>query len=256
MLAATNVPSISWQTVIMNTPVQETSTLSRALRYLSPPALRWALPTLVLLAATGCESSFADSPAKAPLRKLHPVPTQAYEIRLTLANASDLSSAADGKSPFTVVEGTVQFDASNGARCGKSNALSGHVPTLSSHEPFRLSRISATEYVGTVYADMLLDEDYYGRGVCHWALTEARVALRARADIADTRFVAGLPAEKVLEGGTQARYFWKGYYPRFEDGQHADYGTNQLDAVPADKLNEFFSITLTARKIAGNVQRK
>ncbi|MDH2052030.1 hypothetical protein [Achromobacter marplatensis] len=238
--------------------------MSRALRYLSSPALRWALPTLVLLAAAGCGSNFAASPTKAdtaskartPLRKLNPAPTQAYEIRLTLANASDLSSAADGKSPFTVVEGTVQFDASNGARCGKSNALSGHVPTLSSHEPFRLSRISATEYVGTVYADMLLDEDYYGRGVCHWALTEARVALRARADIADTRFVAGLPAKEVLAGATQARYFWKGYYPRFENGQHSDYGRSQLNAVPADKVNEFFTATLTARKIGDDVQGK
>nr|WP_315847409.1 hypothetical protein [uncultured Achromobacter sp.] len=237
--------------------------MSRALRYLSSPALRWALPTLVLLAAAGCGSNYADNQAKAdaasdarkpPLRKLNPAPTQAYEIRLTLANASDLSSPADGKSPFTVVEGTVQFDASNGARCGKSNALSGHVPTLSSHETFRLSRISPTEYVGTVYADMLLDEDYYGRGLCHWALTEARVALRARADIADTRFVAGLPAKKVLAGGTQARYFWKGYYPRFENGQHSDYGRSQLDAVPADKVNEFFTVTLTARKIGGDAQ--
>ncbi|AVJ25837.1 hypothetical protein [Achromobacter spanius] len=230
--------------------------MSNALRYLSPPALRWTLPTLVFLATAGCGSSYADTPPKAPLRKLNPAPTQAYEIRLTLANTSDLSSTADGKSPFTVVEGTAQFDASNGARCGKSNALSGHVPTLTSHEPFRLSRISATEYAGTVYADMLLDEDYYGQGACHWALTEARVALRARADIADTRFVAGLPAKKVLASGTQVRHFWKGYYPRFQDGQHADYGRDQLDAVPADKLAEFFTVTLTARKIAGDVQRK
>ena len=235
---------------------QETSTLSNAFRYLSPPALRWTLPTLLFLATAGCASNHSDTTAKEPLRKLNPAPTQAYEIRLTLANASDLSSAADGKSPFTVVEGTAQFDASNGARCGTSNALSGHVPTLTSHEPFRLSRISATEYAGTVYADMLRDEDYYGRGLCHWALTEARVALRAGPDNADTRFVAGLPSKAVLSGGTQVRYFWKGYYPRFENGQHAEYGRDQLDAVPADKRNEFFTVTLTARKIAGDVQRK
>lgn len=230
--------------------------MPNALRYLSPLALRRTLPALVILATAACGTSYGDTTAKAPLRKLNPAPTQAYEIRLTLANASDLSSAADGKSPFTVVEGTAQFDASNGARCGKSNAVSGHVPTLTSHEPFRLSRISATEYAGTVYADMLLNEDYYGRGVCHWALTEARVALRARADIADTRFVAGLAAKEVLTGGTHVRYFWKGYYPRFEDGQHAEYGKDQLDAVPADKLSEFFTVTLTARKIAGDIQRK
>jgi len=60
----------------------------------------------------------------------------------------------------------------------------------------------------------------------------------------------------VLAGGTQARYFWKGYYPRFKDGQHADYGTHQLNAVPADKVNEFFTVTLTARKISGDAQGK
>ncbi len=239
--------------------------MSLALRYLSAPALRHALPTLALLAATICGPTHADTSTKldattnAPkpaLRKLNPAPTQAYEIRLTLANATDLSSAADGKSPFTVVEGTVQFDASNGARCGKSNALSGHVPTLSSHEPFRLSRVSATEYVGTVYADMLLDEDYYGRGVCNWALTEARVAVRARADRPNTRFVAALPAQQVFAAGTLARYFWKGYYPSFEQRQHTDYGSTQLDTVPADKRSEFFTVTLTARKIGGDAQGK
>lgn len=236
--------------------------MPHSLRFPSAPALRLALFALTLLAA-GCGGpGHADTPSKvaatstAPkpaLRKLNPAPAQAYEIRLTLANVSDLASAADGKSAFTVVEGTVQFDASNAARCGKSNALSGHVPTMSSHESFRLSRISATEYVGIVYADMLLDEDYYGRGVCHWTLTEARVAMRAREDAADTRFVAALSAQKVFDGGTQARYFWKGYYPRFERGQHTDFGSDRLDRVSDDKRGEFFTVTMTARKTASDL---
>ncbi|PNM88977.1 hypothetical protein QGN06_23350 [Achromobacter xylosoxidans] len=236
--------------------------MPHSFRFPSAPALRLALSALTLLAA-GCGGpGHADTPSKvaatstAPkpaLRKLNPAPAQVYEIRLTLANVSDLASAADGKSAFTVVEGTVQFDASNAARCGKSNALSGHVPTMSSHESFRLSRISATEYVGIVYADMLLDEDYYGRGVCHWALTEARVAMRAREDAADTRFVAELSAQKVFDGGTQARYFWKGYYPRFERGQHTDFGSDRLDRVSDDKRGEFFTVTMTARKTASDV---
>lgn len=237
--------------------------MSRALRLFSATALRLALPRLFFLTAAYCGTSHADTPVKVEatpkalgpaLRKLNPAPTQAFEIRLTLANVADLPSSADGKSPFVVIEGTAQFDASNAAGCGKSNALSGHVPTISSHEPFRLSRKSATEYVGIVYADMLLDEDYYGRGICHWILTEARVALRAREDAADTRFVAGLAARKLFAGQAQARYFWKGYYPRFKNGQHTDYGSPHLDTVPADKLSEFFTMTLTARKIADGVQ--
>lgn len=188
-----------------------------------------------------------DGPTQA-----EPAPAQTYETRLTLANTSDLSSPADGKSPSTVVEGTAQFDATNAARCGKQNALAGKVPTLSSHEPFQLSRISPAKYVGTVHADMLLDDDYYGRGV----LTEARVAVCPRADSADTRFVAALPAQKVFVAAGEVHYSGKGITPNFEQEQHTDFGRQQLDAVPADRRGEFFTMTLTARKIAGDGQGK
>ena len=237
--------------------------MPHAFRFLSAPALRLVLPALTLLAAAHCETSYADTQAevganstapKPALRKLNPAPAHAYEVRLILDNASDLASAADGKSAFSVVEGTAQFGASNAPRCAASNAVSDHVPTISSHEPFRMVRISPTEYVGIVYADMLLDEDYYGRGVCHWKLAEARVALRARQDAADTRFVAGLQAQKVFAGGTQARYFWKGYYPRFEQGKHTDFGRDKMDRVPADKRGEFLTVTLMAKRIASDVQ--
>ncbi|WZB75737.1 hypothetical protein WJ972_06020 [Achromobacter insuavis] len=134
----------------------------------------------------------------APLRKLNPAPTQAYEIRLILAQVADLPAGADRQAPFAEVAGTAQFDVGNAAGCGKSDPRIGQVPTLSSHEPFRMTRVSATEYVGTIHADQLVDEDYYGRGVCHWKLTEVRVALRAGTDPADTRFVSALAARQVL----------------------------------------------------------
>ncbi|MBB5704552.1 hypothetical protein FHS76_004474 [Ochrobactrum daejeonense] len=189
------------------------------------------------------------SGSKPPLRKLNPNPKRAYEIRMKLENVSDISPADQGGARFATVEGTVQFDVSNAARCGKSRWLAGNVPVISSHEPFRLSAVSATEYVGIVYTDMILDEDYYGRGVCHWQLTEARLALKARDREDDTRFVAGLSGQKMRTDDKQQRYFWKGYYPNFEQGPFADYGIAQLSTVEKSKRDQYFAITMSARAV-------
>lgn len=182
-----------------------------------------------------------DTRATPPLRTLNPSPKRAFEFRVVLDNAPG---------PFAVVEATAQFDVGNAAQCGRLDPISGAVPTIASHEPFALTRVSDTEYVGTLHADAILDEDYYGRGVCRWALTEARVSVRAHDDPADTRFVAGLPAQHVLGGGSKTRNFWKGYYPRFEQGGSADFGREHLQAVPVDKRDEFFTITLAAHEIS------
>ncbi len=190
-------------------------------------------------ADTPMNATAADTRATPPLRTLNPNPRRAYEIRVTLANAPG---------PFAVVEGTAQFDVINAAQCGKLQPLSGAVPTIASHEPFALSRVSDTEYVGTIHTDAILDQDYYGRGVCRWALTEARVRLRAHAGQAGTRFVAGLPAQQIIAAGSKTRYFWKGYYPSYEQREFGDFGSEHLQAVSADKRDEFFTITLTARE--------
>ena len=225
--------------------------MSCAFRSLPTQALRWALPALACVAIVHGGPAGADTRAgapTAPLRKLNPAPTQAYEIRLTLAQVADLPAGADRQAPFAEVAGTAQFDVGNAAGCGKSDPRIGQVPTLSSHEPFRMTRVSATEYVGTIHADQLVDEDYYGRGVCHWKLTEVRVALRAGTDPADTRFVSALAARQVLAGQAQTRHFWKGYYPRYGQGGSGDFGRQDLASVPADQRNAFFTTTLTARK--------
>lgn len=189
------------------------------------------------------------SGSKPPLRKLNPSPKRAYEIRMKLGNVSDISPADRRSALFASVEGTMQFDVSNAAKCGKRRWLAGNVPVISSHETFHLSPGSANEYVGTVYTDLILDEDYYRRGVCHWEITEARVAIKARDLEEDTRFVAGLSAQEMRAGDAQQRYFWKGYYPHFKQGPFADYGVSQLSTVEKSKRDQYFTITLSAKAI-------
>ncbi len=244
--------------VLSNPHTQERSKLNRAFRSLFVFRLSGLFLALIFFATGSGDPGYAAeqtppvtkvSGSKPPLRKLNPNPKRAYEIRMKLENVSDISPADRGGGLFASVEGTMQFDVSNAARCGKSRWLAGNVPVISSHELFRLSPVSATEYVGTVYTDMISDEDYYGRGVCHWQMTEARVAIKARDREEDTRFVAVMSAQKMHAGETQQRYFWKGYYPQFEQGSFADFGVAQLSTVETNKRSQYFAITLSAKAV-------
>jgi len=179
--------------------------------------------------------------AEAPLRKLNPNPTKAYEIRVKLA-------AVPGA--FENIQGTAQFDVENPGECGNVDPFVGAIPRISSNEPIALTKVSDTEYTGILYLDQIIDEDYYGRAVCRWALAEARVVLKAPGSDANTRFIFGLAADKVRAGAQETRYFWSGYYPRAKMDAFRDLGDASLDKVPADKRDEFFSITLSAKEIA------
>ncbi|WP_449465536.1 hypothetical protein [Stenotrophomonas humi] len=179
--------------------------------------------------------------AAAPLRKLKANPAQAYEIRLTLRNPPG---------PFASVAGVTQFDVVNHALCGEIVPIAGIAGRISSNEDFALTKVSDSEYAGIMYADQIIDEDYFGRGVCHWALSEARVVLKGTGADSDTRFVLGIPADVIRAGGSEERYFWKGYYPKAKMHAFRDIGDRNLDAVPADKRDEFFVIELSARAVS------
>lgn len=176
-----------------------------------------------------------------PLRRLNPSPRQAYTITMTLA---------DAPGPFASVEGTVQYTVANSAECGRKIPIAGAFPRISSNEPFALTRVSDTEYVGTVYADLILDEDYFGRGVCRWEFVEARVRLRATPDDRDTRFVPSIAAEEVAVLGKATRFFWRGGYPREEgyDG-FPDFGKESPDVFKPELRDELFTITLEADEV-------
>ncbi len=179
--------------------------------------------------------------AAAPQRKLNTHPTKAYEIRVKLANAPGA---------FETIDGAAQFDVENPGECGNVDPVIGAIPRITSNEPIALKKVSDTEYAGVIYLDQIVDEDYFGRAVCRWGLAEARVVLKATNDPANTRFIFGLPAEKVIAGGQETRYFWSGYYPRAKMDAFRDLGDADMEKVPADKRGEFFSMTLSAKEIA------
>ncbi len=171
-----------------------------------------------------------------PLRNLNPSPKDAVHIRIKV-------SGAPGALPL--VDAAAQYDVTNSAECGKLRS-SGAFPTISSSEAVELTKVADDEYAGVVYMDRIIDEDYYGRGVCHWEFVEARASFRASEDVKATWFVVDLPAEIIQNKSTKKLFYWTGYYPKAKSDNYAEFGDETLENVPADKRSEFFTIEMSA----------
>ena len=85
--------------------------------------------------------------------------------------------------------------------------------------PIETSRIDATHFRATFYLDGLLDEDYYGKGVCHWSLIDVSVGFKATEAKEDVDYVFSLDKGAFREGGQDKQYYWKGSYPRMPDAK-------------------------------------
>ncbi|SDQ36655.1 hypothetical protein SAMN05428982_0840 [Pseudoxanthomonas sp. CF385] len=175
---------------------------------------------------------------QAPLRKINPSPRRGHIIAMTLEDAPGV---------FASIEGVAQYTVENATECGEKVALSGAFPRISTSEPFVLTKVSENEYRGTVYEDLIVDEDYFGRGVCRWKFSSVSVHLSATTDGADTKFIPSIDSILVASSGSEAKYFWKARYPRVADYDGFPvFGESDLESVPEDKRGEFFVITLAS----------
>lgn len=219
---------------------------ARAMRVARPePRGRPLLALLALVPLAAC-SPYADAERDVAaggrgLAKLNPAPKQAYELVLTLK---------DAPGPFAIVEGVAQYDASNYADCGRIVPATGTAGRITSQESVTLHKISENEYRGTFYLDRMLDEDYYGRGVCHWALTGVGAMLRATTGEADTRFLTYFKKERMNAGSPLTLYYPKVAYPRAElAANYPASGKEDPSAYKEELRNALFSTTTTVQKL-------
>ncbi|MDV3435109.1 hypothetical protein R1H25_06545 [Stenotrophomonas sp. C2852] len=203
------------------------------------------LPAALLLALAAC-SPYAQAERDVAaggrgLAKLNHAPKQAYELVLTLR---------DAPGPFAIVEGVAQYDVSNYADCGRILPATGTAGRITSQEPVTLHRVGENEYRGTFYLDRMQDEDYYGRGACHWTLTGVGAMLRATNGEADTRFLTFVDREHMDAGSPLTRYYPRADYPRIEEitGYGAS-GEEDPSSYRADLRNALFSTTTTVQKL-------
>lgn len=208
------------------------------------------LPFLMALCISACsasESNMNQNPSDAGLHpvekdkglaKLNPHPQRAYELTVALENAPG---------PFAFAEGRAQYDVVNEDQCGHVNPLSGTAERITSFESVALTKVSDTEYRGTVYVDLMQDEDYYGRGVCQWELQAVRANLRATGADGETWFGPAISFEQIVAGEPVELYFWKGRYPRSEMDNYPESGRERPDEFRPEIRDELFKVTLQAQ---------
>lgn len=185
--------------------------------------------------------------ARAAYRR-DPQPRQAYRITMTIENAPG---------PFAHMLGLAQFDVINPECLPPPDDNNGHSwPVPTEGVEIALQKVADNIYSGVVYADQMLDEDYYGRGVCRWKLIQAQVQLKATGAKGETKFVPSYPVKKLLAGERETVYFNKISYPHFPDDEPSEYesvDTGEVDRSrfgPSIGDGDLFAVTFTTSKEA------
>lgn len=195
--------------------------------------------TSSLILSLALITSACGSPMKTPDIKLNPHPKMRYEITMTIQGAPG---------PFDSVDGFVQYKVSND-RCVPLTPISGATLPPEKSVPIEFSHVSDNVYKGTLYVDLLQDEDYFGLGICHWAIVAATASLKAgKVDLSPDLF-----ADSILKQASETRYFSKKQFEAIERGGPTSPFVSGV--LPADYKSlkpewqqDMFPITLSAKE--------
>ena len=128
--------------------------------------MKWSLPAVTLLVAL-TTAACGEFPEKPEIRtKLHP--KMRHEITLTLQ---------DAPGPFDTVEGSVFYKVAD-SNCVPMVYDKGSFYVLAERVPVALMRVGDSIYKGEFFTDFLVDEDYFGKGSCHWVVGLVTANLR------------------------------------------------------------------------------
>ena len=182
-------------------------------------------------------TSACGSPMNAqPDIKLNPHPVQRYEITVT----------TNAPGSFDKMTGGAAYEVRN-VDCSPKDAFTG-IRKIPNHAPdFPMTKLDDHTYTGYVYLDQMQDEDYFGLGVCHWALTSAGAGF----DVHDMTFGVSLNLEEIRDQKSVTRYFKK---QAFQDRSLNDANAGSADSWPANSddvaahADAFFPVTVMARR--------
>lgn len=212
-----------------------------------------ALGLFLALLTTSCGSAAMQNPSPVrhvdvkdnqpprPQIKRNPSPT-AYEITMTIENAPG---------PFGSIEGVMQYETALDDPCMPDlGGMAGTRMRLKEHVPVTLTQVGENKYRGIYYTDLLVDEDYYGLGVCHWSMIAARVSLSAGVTEGETRFFENIFFDDLVTKDQVRVHFWKGRYPKGQIESMNVPGEEGLEKFKPEILDELFSLKFDIRKVS------
>ena len=193
----------------------------------------------------GKKSATPDAPEPHPRTMAHkykqnPNPKQRYDITVTIA---------DAPGPFESVEGFAQYEASDCVFV--LDRFAGVTSKPRYRMPIVIRKINESTHVGTIYLDAMLDEDYFGKGACHWQFTSTTVMMKASGEKTESLFSASLSLIQVSKLESVKTYFRKEVYPRVPDFEGFS-SSGQVDRskfVPSLSDDDLFTIALAPTKV-------
>lgn len=189
----------------------------------------------------------------------NPNPKEAYRIRLKINDApgplklmSDMSVGYQAENCEYLITSEII-----GAKAHPEKSLK-----------FPIHKISENEYETVIYRDAMLDEDYFGDGVCRWRPDGFGTGFKATGLPEETEFNIGDFVDNLIEKKTMTQYYWKARYPyiRNADGSIAlqndgidgmpelaigftDFGRESPDNFMPEYRTNLFTITATIEEI-------
>lgn len=175
-----------------------------------------------------------------PIYRKNPHPTQAYRITMTIE---------DAPGPFGHVSGMAFYQMTNHTQCTPMEPIEG-VWSKSKEDgiPMRFQKTNETTYVATIYADGMVDADYYGKGVCRFELSGVGITLKATGKHEETRFQPALFKKEIYNAAPNVTYFWSGGYPKDEMDNYPDTGHSDPSQFKEELRNQLFKVTVVSTK--------
>jgi hypothetical protein len=185
---------------------------------------------LSLAFTTGCSMSHGDP--KNP--KTNPNPVKRYEVTAT----------ADAPGPWDSVKGYISYKVINPNCTPEDKFLGVHALPSTEGQHIEMTRVDENTWKGYFYRDFILDEDYYGLGICHWDATSVGGVFVVRGET----FGSSSILEDSLHSGPQTSYFKKSDY-----GNQAlvKYGPQDYSAQDTDVIQHpdaYFRITIAVKE--------
>jgi hypothetical protein len=211
-----------------------------------------AATAVLATAAVGAVATDTGHSKADRLPKFNPHPKEIYEITLTVHDA-----------PGPMEQGGV-FVAyrANNIQCVPDSLLrhNGTSPTIYSANTDleHLSKTDDKKYKTVVALDLLVDGDYYKKGMCHWEVHDVNFGVMRFPEKSDpiVLFDSVIQQSDIEAGHTVTTYFLKSDY---NDPEHQTIGpagsvkqfTEQdyLNTPAVERSVKFFFVTLTAKKI-------
>ncbi|NYE27394.1 hypothetical protein HDE78_000319 [Rhodanobacter sp. K2T2] len=147
----------------------------------------------LLLSATLVTTACGSSTMTTPDIKFNPHPTKRYELTVTIK---------DAPGPFDSMQTYVLYDVTD-PFCVPTLPGSGATNEPRKSVPLTLTKVGENTYTGTFYSDLIKDEDYSGKGVCHWKLSAVSMYLRHE----KLTLPPSITWENILAGKPQTTYF-------------------------------------------------